>query len=287
MYMANPLKLLGRLKRDTMIHRDPFLFPRPQDLTGAAMESGMKTAWTGAKNYGRGIRGNAKARDFMTGETRNMSARERLSNDLRKQRKEIRAGYKMEYDQELGRHVPKMEYNEALGQNAPVRQGRVQGAIRLGYDTVMGNAAMAAGWGTKAAAVGTGYAALKSARVAGHATYQSAGLARDIAVNGVHDLHKWSQHRGAAWGLATAPIGIMVAANAYDTAEHYAVNKGVRGYEGQQLDGMWGSITGGGRFDLEAAGRSTRDGDVTRGEDQVMNTFNTGGDLVFSMHNRR
>lgn len=261
------------------------LTPRPQDITAGVFQQGMATGWTGTKNMYRGIRGDAKMKNFFTGEKETMSPRQRLSHDLRKKQAEIKAGYKIDRDK-AGNFVPVLAPDE-FGTMVPTKQNRVTGSMGLARDWAVGNAAMGLGWGAKATAGAAGYAAVKSVRPLGHAAYQSYGIARDFGVAGAGMAHSMSQNWAGSWALALAPVGLITAGSMYDTAEHYAVNKGIRGYEGRQVDSTWGSITDNARMDLNAAGRRDNEKDISRATGQVLDTFGTGGDLVFSMHNQR
>lgn len=259
--------------------------PRPQDIAGGAFQQAMSTGWTGLRNMGRGIRGESKMGNFFTGEKELMTPRQKLAHDLKKKRAEVKAGYKIDRDK-AGNFVPVIAPDEN-GIPMPVKQGRVSGAAGLARDWAVGNAALGLGWGLKATAGAAAYGAAKSVRPLGHAAYQSYGIARDFGIAGAGALHSMSQSKVGSWSLFLAPAGLMTAAAAYDTSEHYAVNKGIRAYEGRQIDSAWGSITDAARFDLEAAGRREHRDDVTRASGQILDTFGTGGDLVFSMHNQR
>lgn len=280
---------LRRLKNVKGVHETSelldFLTPRPQDIAGGLISQMMQTGWTGLRNMYRGIRGESKMKNFFTGEKEVMNPRQKLAHDLKKKWYETKAGYQMERDK-MGNFVPKMEPNEH-GTMMPVRQSRLGGVLGIAHDATVGATAMGLGWGLKTAAGAAAYGAVKSVRPLGHAAYQSYGIARDFGLAGAGMLHSMSQNKVGAWALGLAPLGLMAASAAYDTSEHYAVNKGLRGYEGRQIDSAWGTITDSARFDLEAAGRRGHREDVTRASGQVLDTFGTGGDLVFSMHNQR
>ncbi|MNP03358.1 hypothetical protein D3C76_952410 [compost metagenome] len=208
--------------------------PRPQDIAAGGFQQAMATGWTGLRNLYRGIRGESKMSNFFTGEKEVMSPRQKLSHDLRKKRAEIKAGYKIDRDAE-GNFVPIIAPDEH-GVPMPVKQGRVSGSLGLARDWAVGNMAMGLGWGLKTTAGLAAYGAVKSVRPLGHAAYQSYGIVRDFGIGGGAMLHSISQNKIGAWGLAVAPVAAAVGVAAYDNSEHYAVNKGIRGYEGRQLD---------------------------------------------------
>jgi hypothetical protein len=259
---------------------------RPQDIIGSGYQGALVGGWKGLKNFGRGLRGDAAAWNVKTGEKEVMNFGQRINQDLRKRRAEFRSGVEVQFDKEAGRLVPKMEKGED-GIRRIVRKNRATSAAGFAADAVIGGTAAALGWGTKTAAGAAAYGAIKSVRPLGHAAYQSAGIVRDAGLSTLGTLHGLSKTKAGSWGLFAAPMGIAVGAAALDSSEHSAVNRGLMGFEGEQLDSAWGNLTGS-NFDVAAAGESQlRKDSLDHYDGKVMDTFGSGGDLVFAMHRQR